>query len=92
MLAEIHRILQRDTASKDVFRELDGFLILMSLLSNVQKYTNALVVEPAGQTLSDVLETTRLIITDLSEAMYQHIENAEYFRVRMSIVLRMTVC
>ncbi|KAG6889353.1 hypothetical protein C0992_005581 [Termitomyces sp. T32_za158] len=77
VLAEIQRMLQQNVATKDVFRELDGFLILMSLLSNVQNCSNVLVDE---QMLSDVLETTRLIITDLSEAMYQHIENAEYFR------------
>ncbi|KAG6877946.1 hypothetical protein C0993_001804 [Termitomyces sp. T159_Od127] len=80
VLAEIQRILQQDAATKDVFRELDGFLILMSLLSNVQNRSSALVVEPSKQMLADVIETTRLIITNLSEAIHQHTENAEYFR------------
>ncbi|KAG6865427.1 hypothetical protein C0991_002665 [Blastosporella zonata] len=79
VLAEIQRILQKDGHTKDVFRELDGFLILMSLLSNVQDRSN-LIVEPAEQVLADVLETTRLVISDLSEAMHKHNENAEYFR------------
>ncbi|KAG6916308.1 hypothetical protein DXG01_007465 [Tephrocybe rancida] len=80
VLAEIQRILQQEMRTKDVFRELDGFLILMSLLSNVQDRTHALVIEPAEQVLADVRETTRLVIHDLSEAMHEHIENAEYFR------------
>ncbi|KAG6836952.1 hypothetical protein H0H93_000593 [Arthromyces matolae] len=80
VLSEIHRMLQQDAATKDVFRELDGFLILMSILSSVQDRSSSLVVEPAEQVLSDILETTRLVMTDLSEAMHAHSENSEYFK------------
>ncbi|KAF5370942.1 hypothetical protein D9615_009793 [Tricholomella constricta] len=80
VLAEIHRMLLQDAHTKDVFRELDGFLILMSLLSNIQDRTSSLVVEPEEQVLSEVLKGTRLIFTNLSEAMSDHAENAEYFR------------
>ncbi|GLB40924.1 putative WD40 repeats [Lyophyllum shimeji] len=80
VLAEIHRFFLQDAHTKDVFRELDGFLILMSLLSNIQDRSNSLVVEPEEQVLSEVLESTRLIFTNLSEAMNDHTENAEYFR------------
>ncbi|GLB39117.1 hypothetical protein LshimejAT787_0602790 [Lyophyllum shimeji] len=52
----------------------------MSLLSNIQDRSNSLVVEPEEQVLSEVLESTRLIFTNLSEAMNDHPENAEYFR------------
>ncbi|KAG6860352.1 hypothetical protein C0995_012421, partial [Termitomyces sp. Mi166 len=49
VLVEIQRILQQDAGTKDVFRELDGFLILMSLLSNAQNRSNSLVATPPEQ-------------------------------------------
>ncbi|KAG5335279.1 hypothetical protein C0989_001571 [Termitomyces sp. Mn162] len=49
VLAEIQRILRQDAATKDAFREFDGFLIVMSLLSNVQNSSNSLLSEPAEQ-------------------------------------------
>ncbi|KAG6831011.1 hypothetical protein H0H92_013198 [Tricholoma furcatifolium] len=79
VLAEIHRIMQQDAHTKDVFRELDGFLILMSMLSNAQDRSTSLIVEPAQQILADVLEITHLILLNLSEAMHAHVGNAEYF-------------
>ncbi|KAG6816009.1 hypothetical protein H0H87_009501 [Tephrocybe sp. NHM501043] len=87
VLTEIQRIMQQDAHTKDVFRELDGFLVLMSLLSNVQDGSNSTIVEPAEQVLADLLETTRLIIVDLSEAMHEHSENSEYFKVRSNLGL-----
>lgn len=60
---------------------MDGFLVLMSLLSNIQDRPNALVVEPEEQVLSEIQESSRLVFINLSEAMNEHLENAEYFRV-----------
>ncbi|KAG5645386.1 hypothetical protein DXG03_006339 [Asterophora parasitica] len=80
VLAEIHRILLQDAHTKAVFRELDGFLILMSLLSNIQDRSSALVVEPEEQVLDEVLEGSRLVFTNISEALNDHAENVEYFR------------
>ncbi|KAG5653218.1 hypothetical protein H0H81_001695 [Sphagnurus paluster] len=79
-LAEDVRTKTQDAHTKDVFRELDGFLILMSLLSNIQDRSGSLVVEPEEQVLSEVLESTRLIFMNLSEAMNDHAENAAYFQ------------
>ncbi|KAG5733844.1 hypothetical protein E4T56_gene842, partial [Termitomyces sp. T112] len=47
VLAGIQRILHQDAATKDAFREFDGFLIVMSLLSNVRNRSNSLLDEPS---------------------------------------------
>ncbi|KAM6494725.1 hypothetical protein JOM56_009348 [Amanita muscaria] len=95
-LSEIKRILIQDPRTKDVFRELDGFLVLMSVLSTVQDQPTSgsstrstkpppiivLNEEPTDpeQVLVDVVESTRLAFMLLSEAMYKHPQNAEWFR------------
>jgi len=71
----------QDDHTKNIFRELDGFLILMSLLSNIQDRPHKGIVEPEEQVLLDVFETIRLIFVNLAEAMNEHLENSEYFRV-----------
>lgn len=111
-MAEIQRILVQDPRTKDVFRELDGLLVLMSVLSTVQEQplsgTSAsaisrpqsldasssspvvvVVDEIPGQgeqdpILADVVESMRLVFMILSEAMYKHPRNAEWFRVSSS--------
>lgn len=70
----------QDGCTKDVFRELDGFLVLMSVLSTIQSQQGP-VVEPEEQVLSEVLESTRLVFMIVSDAMHKHSENAEYFKV-----------
>lgn len=54
----------------------------MSVLSGIRDGANALVVEPEEQVLAEVLESTRLVFMNMSEAMNDHLENTEYFRVR----------
>ena len=81
VLVEIQKIMLRDSHTKDVFRELDGFLILMSLLSISQERTHPPIVEPVEQVLSEVMESIRLIFVNLSEATNGHAENLEYFQV-----------
>jgi hypothetical protein len=113
-LAEIQRILVQDPRTKDVFRELDGLLVLMSVLSTVQEQplsgTSASAVsrpqsldaasspvvlvvdEIPGEgeqdpVLADIVESMRLVFMILSEAMYKHPRNAEWFRVSHSYLL-----
>jgi len=74
----------QDGCTKDVFRELDGFLILTSVLSTIHTVYDGPVIEPEEQVLAEVLESTRLVFMIVSEAMIEHSENAEYFRVRSS--------
>jgi hypothetical protein len=84
VLVEIHRIILQNGDTKDVFRQLDGFLVLMSVLSSVRDYRDDRVVEPEG-VLSGVMEITSLVFMCMSEAMNEHSENAEYFQVRIGI-------
>lgn len=53
----------------------------MSVLSTVQSAREGPVVEPVEQVLSEVQECSRLVFTLASEAMYEHEENSNYFRV-----------
>lgn len=63
-----------DAATKDVFREMDGFLVVMSVLSTLQA-----VEDEVAKT--EVLEATRLAFVMLSESLEDHVENQEYFKV-----------
>lgn len=58
----------------------------MSVLSTVQTAREGPVIEPEEQILSDAQECSRLVFTLASEAMYEHKENYDYFRV--SFILR----
>ncbi|KAF9067929.1 beach-domain-containing protein [Rhodocollybia butyracea] len=80
VLLEIERILLQESQTKDVFRELDGFLVLISVLSNVQLSHSSPVIEPEEQVLADVIECTRVVFVVASEATNDHFQNAEYFR------------
>jgi hypothetical protein len=80
-LAEIHRIMLEDACTKDVFREMDGFLVLIGVLSTLHATTSE-------QRTTDVLEGTRLSTIIVSDAIKDHRENAAYFEVWLSVVYR----
>ncbi|KAF8882140.1 hypothetical protein BD779DRAFT_1544178 [Infundibulicybe gibba] len=79
VLNEIQRIMLQDKHTKDVFRELDGFLALMGVLSMVQEDPDPAIVEPEDQILKEVVESTRLVFVILSESLNDHPDNIEYF-------------
>ncbi|KAF8154493.1 hypothetical protein B0H34DRAFT_660452 [Crassisporium funariophilum] len=84
ILSEIHRIMLQDACTKNIFRELDGFLCLMSVLSTIQDRPNdTVVVEPEAQVMEETVECTRWVFVILSEAMKDYQENSEYFRNRV---------
>lgn len=64
--------------TKDVFRELDGFLVIVRMLS-----TLAFPVYQEGQEqdTTERLEATRLAFAIISEAMRDHPLNTEFFEV-----------
>jgi hypothetical protein len=80
VLTEIQHIMLQDSCVKDVFRELDGFLVLMSVLSSIQTPGSG-ADESEDEILTQVLETTRLVFVTISEAMYDFPDNADYFSV-----------
>ncbi|KAJ6454462.1 hypothetical protein C8R47DRAFT_1252556 [Mycena vitilis] len=73
-LAEIQRIMTQDAlgATKDVFREMDGFVGLMSALS---------MASPDDS--DDTKECCRLAFVITSDAITEHAENAVYFKTRV---------
>ncbi|TFY62229.1 hypothetical protein EVJ58_g3994 [Rhodofomes roseus] len=73
LLAEMHKIMLEDAATKDVFREMDGFLVVMSVLSTLQAVEDE-------EAKTEILEATRLAFVMLSEALEDHVENREYFQ------------
>ncbi|KAI0360774.1 beach-domain-containing protein [Trametes cingulata] len=83
VLSEIHKIMLQDACTKDVFREMDGFLVLMSVLSTIHPTFSKETREEAAS--SELLEATRLVFVILSEALHKHNENASYFRTAVGL-------
>ncbi|KAF4607270.1 hypothetical protein EYR38_001331 [Pleurotus pulmonarius] len=79
-LAEIHGIMLQNSCTKDVFRELDGFLFLIKALSTTQLQSNGPVIEPEDQLVERAIQTARLVFAILRDAMKDHPGNATYFR------------
>ena len=72
VLEEILRVAQQATCTKDVFREMDGFLVLINLFTTVD------MGEPPAE---QVLKQLRLAFAILSAVLKQHAINMDYFRV-----------
>lgn len=87
VLTEVERIMNQDACTKPVFRELDGFLLLMSTLSSMPPAPSGPIVEPKEQVVENALENTRLVFTIVSEALRAHPTNLEYFKVRQPLYL-----
>ena len=62
-----------DAATKDVFRECDGFLVLINVVSMLRDDALSASVESS--------EAARLAFAILSEAMSLHQANKDYFEV-----------
>lgn len=83
MLSEVHRILLQDPVTKDVFRELDGFLAIIGALSALHAPRQGPVAEPEEQVVEEMMEGARLVFAIASEAMWEHEENVRYFQVSL---------
>lgn len=57
----------------------------MGLLSTIFVQGDSFVQEPEEQILADILQGSRLVFLVVSEATYNHDENARYFRVSLVI-------
>ena len=74
VLEEILRVAQQDACTMDVFREMDGFLVLINLFTTVD------MGEPPTE---QILEQLRLAFGILSAVLKQHTINMDYFRVSL---------
>ncbi|KAJ6588193.1 beach-domain-containing protein [Mycena capillaripes] len=81
VLVEIQRIMMQDVlgATKDVFREMDGFVGLMSAVSTAHERA----AEGTDETVSETIECSRLAFMITSDAITDHPENAAYFKKRV---------
>ena len=71
----------QDACTKEVFREMDGFLVLMSVLSTIQPSHSWSLAGPNDEIVHEVLEAVRLVFTIISEAMDDHKANTAFFEV-----------
>ncbi|KAG8759860.1 hypothetical protein FRC14_004821 [Serendipita sp. 396] len=82
--ADIHRIMVEEPRTKDVFRELDGFLVVVGMLS-------ALGPQGEGETApinsEQQMETIRLAFAIVSEGMRDHPVNTDYFNKQVGYAL-----
>ncbi|KAJ7720932.1 beach-domain-containing protein [Mycena metata] len=80
VLVEIQRIMMQDApgATKDVFREMDGFVGLMGALSTAHERGTG-----EEESVSEAIECSRLAFLITSDAITDHPENAAYFKKRV---------
>jgi hypothetical protein len=72
-----------DACTKDVFREMDGFLAIINILSTLPVCREGNPTpEREEQTLAETIEVARLVFVIASEAMIDHELNSQYFEVR----------
>ena len=72
-----------DACTKDVFREMDGFVAIINTLSTLRASRDeSLVAEHQEQVLDETAEAARLVFVIASEAMSGDEVNAQYFEVR----------
>jgi len=85
-LTEVHRIMLENACTKDVFREMDGFLAIINILSTLPMCREeSLTTEREEQALSNTIEVARLVFVIGSEAMIDNEMNSQYFEVRHTI-------
>jgi hypothetical protein len=72
-----------DACTKDVFREMDGFLAIINTLSTLPMLREeSPSSERDEQALSKTIEVIRLVFVIASEAMVDNEINSQYFEVR----------
>lgn len=72
-----------NACTKDVFREMDGFLAIINILSTLPMCRKeSPTTEREEQALSNTIEVARLVFVIGSEAMIDNEMNSRYFEVR----------
>jgi hypothetical protein len=77
ILEEIRRIMSQCQYTKDVFREMDGFICLYNVLSTIQASSGPNLEQGVDKSL----EAVRLVLEILSDATFEHEENARFLKV-----------
>ncbi|KIJ42154.1 hypothetical protein M422DRAFT_209006 [Sphaerobolus stellatus SS14] len=82
LLSDIHRVMVEEVSTKDVFRELDGFLAMMSLLSSLHKGSDGSAEDERD--LLERMEVVRLTLAITCLAIMNHSHNKDYFETRVT--------
>ncbi len=80
ILTEIQNIMAQNAYTKDVFREMDGFLGLHGVLSTLRTSSGISQVQDEVKKLEGV----QLVLEILSSATFEHSENAKFYKVSYS--------
>lgn len=73
--------MNQNSYTKDVFREMDGFLCLHNVLSTLRTSDGL----SQAQSEAKKLEGIQLVLEILSEAMFEHNGNARFYKVSHSL-------
>ena len=76
-MSEIYRSMMEEASTKDVFRELDGYLLVINGLATLHP-----ILEEDDSCLAQVEEGARLAFMLLCESLANHPLNLKYFEVR----------
>lgn len=81
LLQDVLRIMNDAPDAKDVFQQLDGFLAVMNMLSNLRWSRRDSVPTPSSEHRQRVSDTLGLAFRVLCEAMKHHPQNRSEFEV-----------
>lgn len=76
-MGEIHRVMVEDACTKDVFRELDGFLLIVNVLAILHDF-----LDESDSSVTQTEEGERLVFMLLAESLKGHSPNQVYLQVR----------
>lgn len=79
-MGEIHRIMVEDACTKDVFRELDGFLLIVNVLAILHDF-----LDESDSSVTQTEEGERLAFMLLGESLRDHAANQKYFEVSSAL-------
>ena len=84
-MCELHRVMLEDACTKDVFKELDGYLLLVNFLSILHAEFEVQTQISVDELLKKINEGQRIAFVILVESMKDHPVNKMYFEVRVWI-------
>ena len=82
VLGEMHRIMVEGSYTKDVFRELDGYLLVVNVISILHAY-----LEKEDADVVQIEEGERLAFMLLAESFNRQPANERYFEVCLLTLL-----
>ncbi len=89
-MGEMHRIMLENACTKDVFRELDGFLLIVNVLSILHAYFEKERQADVPPETTQTEDGERLAFMLLAESVSGHPSNQLFFEVSQLIAVSLT--